>query len=64
MHRVNGIAKRVQQYLPNFPSVQETPTITKSKQRSVELVDDNDVAFYNAGERYVKVTSSEIETSA
>ena len=62
-HRHTGSAVR--------PWVQETPAITKSKQRSVEVVGDNELAIYNAGEHcgprwrsYVEVTSSEIETKS
>ena len=70
-HRVNGIAIQARQYGPDLSPVQETPTITRSKQRSVEVVGDNELAIYNAGERcgpprrsYVEVTSSEIEANA
>ena len=50
-HRVNGIAILARQYGPDLPLVQESPTITKSKQRSVEVVDDNKLAIYDTGER-------------
>ena len=70
-HRVNGIAIQARQYGPDLPPVQETPTITKSKQRSVEVVSDNELPIYNAGERsgpprrsFVEVTSSEVERNA
>ena len=70
-HRVNGIAIQALQYGPDLPPVQKTPTVTKSKQRSVEVVGNNELAIYNAGERcgpprrsYVEITSSEIETNA
>ena len=42
-HRVNGIAIQARQYGTDLPTVQETPTITKSKQRSVEVVSDNEL---------------------
>ena len=70
-HRVHGIAIQARQYGPDLPPVQENPMITKSKQKSVEVVSDNELPIYNAGERsgpprrsYGEVTSSEIERNA
>ena len=37
-HRIKGIAIRAQHFGPDLPPVQVTPVITKSKQRSLEVV--------------------------
>ena len=70
-HRVNGIAIQARQFGPNLPPTQAIPGITKSKQRSLEVVSECELPIYNAGERfgppprsYVEVSSSEIQRNA
>ena len=70
-HRVNGIAIQAQHLGPDLPPAQVTPVITKSKQRSLEVVSECDLPIYNAGERcgppprsYVEVSSTEIQRNA
>ena len=50
-HRVNGIAIQAGHFGPDFPPAQVAPVITKSKQRSLEVVSERDIPIYNAGER-------------
>ena len=64
-HRVNGIAVQARHFGPQLPK-EQSPVITKSKQRSVEPLDATSLPIYNAGERqgpkprrYVEVTSRE-----
>ena len=70
-HRVNGIAIQAQHLGSDLPPAQVTPVITKSKQRSLEVVSECDLPIYNAGERcgppprsYVEVSSTEIQRNA
>ena len=67
-HRVNGIAIQALHFGPDLPPAQVTPVITKSKQRSLEVVSERDIPIYNAGERcgplprsYIAVSSTEIQ---
>ena len=70
-HRVNGIAIQARHYGPHLPPDEVAPNVAKTKQRSVEVLNDTDLPVYNAGERcgppprtFVEVTSSEIEANS
>ena len=45
-HRVNGIAIQARHLGPDLPPAQATPVITKSKQRSLEVVNECDLPIY------------------
>ena len=50
-HRVNGIAIQARHLGPDLPPAQVTPVITKSKQRSLEVISECHFPIYIAGER-------------
>ncbi|KAK3751112.1 hypothetical protein QZH41_016239, partial [Actinostola sp. cb2023] len=59
-HRVNGIAIQASYFGPHLPPPNAVPAITKSKQRSVDVVSDHELPIYNAGERYLSSYLSEM----
>ena len=68
---MNGIAIQARHYGPHLPLDEAVPNVAKTKQRSVEVLNDTDLPVYNAGERcgpptrtFVEVTSSEIEAKS
>ena len=70
-HRVNSIAIQARHLGPDLPPAQVTPVITKSKQRSLEVISECHLLIYNAGERcgppprfYVEVSWTEIQRNA
>ena len=69
-HRVNGIAVQAVHFGPQLPPT-SVPAMVKSKQRSIDTVDDDNLPIYNAGDRrgppsrgYVEVTSTQVMENA